>query len=197
MNRPGDDALPPPGGASSPPGGDGRGAGRVQLHCLVLRALVWAAGTAVLLVAMPPDYRAGPVMPLLAVLLGLLTAADPDGGWVPATQAVTVVAWLLTTLVYGYAPSPAMGLLIGLLLYLHHGMAAIAARIPASARVPATLLAPWLARTGAVTVASAAVCLALAAITGAAGSAVPAAVAVVLGAAGALTLARVLRDAAR
>nr|BFE79751.1 hypothetical protein GCM10020093_023520 [Planobispora longispora] len=124
-------------GGPAASGREGGTAGRLLLHSLAWRALVWAAGTAALLVAMPPDYRAGPVMPLLAVLISLLTAADPDGGWVSATQAVAVAAWLLTTMLYGYSPSPAMGLLIGLLLYLHHGMAAIAAQVrprPASRR---------------------------------------------------------------
>ncbi|MBG0831397.1 hypothetical protein HS041_26990 [Planomonospora sp. ID67723] len=167
------------------------------LHSLAWRSLVWAAGTAALLVAMPPDYRAGPVMPLLAALLGLLTAAEPDGGWVLAAQVTTVAAWLLTTVGYGYAPSPVMGLLIGLLLYLHHGMAAIAAQVPPSSRIPAEILAGWLARTGVVSAASAAVCLLLTGLTGTAGAAVPAAAAVVLGAAGALAVARVLRDAGR
>ncbi|GAA3447041.1 hypothetical protein [Planomonospora venezuelensis] len=182
-----------------PPAAPGHGGGTAAptLHSLAWRALVWAAGTAALLVAMPPDYRAGPVMPLLAALLGLLTAAEPEGGWVLAAQATAVAAWLLTTFGYGYAPSPAMGLLIGLLLYLHHGMAAVAAQIPPSARIPVPILVAWLARTGAVSTASAALCLLLTVLTGAAGAAVPAAAAVVLGAAGALAVARVLRAAGR
>ncbi|MFB9884279.1 hypothetical protein ACFFMN_40745 [Planobispora siamensis] len=168
-----------------------------MVHSLAWRALVWVTGTAAPLVAMPPDYRAGLVMPLFAGLLALLTAAEPEGGWVLPAQIVTVAAWLVTTVVYGYAPSPAAGLVIGLLLYLHHGAAAIAAQIPVAARIPAPVLAAWLARTGTVSAASAAVCLLVAALTGAAGAAIPAAAAVVLGAAGALAVARALRQTGR
>jgi len=161
------------------------------LHSLSWRLLMWAVGTTALLVAMPPDYRAGIVMPLLAALIGLLAAAEPENAWVLCLEVVTVVAWLLTTVVYGHAPSWTVALAIGALLYIHHGMAAIAAHIPVRARVPVALQAGWLGRAGGVIAMSVAVCLPVTVLTGGA-SAIPPALAVVLGAGGALGVAYAL-----
>ncbi|MDP9844282.1 hypothetical protein J2853_003493 [Streptosporangium lutulentum] len=161
------------------------------LHSLSWRAMVWACGTAALLVAMPPDYRAGIVMPLFAALIGLLAAAEPESPWVLSLEVATVVAWLLTTVVYGYAPSWIVALAIGALLYIHHAMAALAAHLPVPARIPLSPLIAWLGRLGGVLAASVALCLPVTALAGAS-LAIPSAVAVVLGAGGALGVAYVL-----
>lgn len=160
----------------------------VALPSLAWRFLVWACGTAALLAAMPPDYRAGVMMPLFASLLGLLAAAEPEGVWVLALEATTVGAWLVTTVAYGHDPSPFTALAIGSLLYVHHAMAALAAHVPMRARLPVPLLVAWAGRTGGVLAASAAVCTALTALVALSAGPSPA-VAVVLGAAGALAVA--------
>ncbi|MFF0245698.1 hypothetical protein ACWDR9_29500 [Streptosporangium sandarakinum] len=160
----------------------------VALPSLVWRFLVWACGTAALLAAMPPDYRAGAMMPLFAALLGLLAAAEPEGVWVLALEVTTVGAWLVTTVAYGHDPSPLTALAIGSLLYVHHAMAALAAHVPVRARLPVPLLTAWAGRTGGVLAASAAVCAALTALVALPAGPSPA-VAVVLGAAGALAVA--------
>ncbi|GAA3425873.1 hypothetical protein ACQP10_16340 [Streptosporangium sandarakinum] len=161
---------------------------KVALPSLVWRFLVWACGTAALLAAMPPDYRAGAMMPLFAALLGLLAAAEPEGVWVLALEVTTVGAWLVTTVAYGHDPSPLTALAIGSLLYVHHAMAALAAHVPVRARLPVPLLTAWAGRTGGVLAASAAVCAALTALVALPAGPSPA-VAVVLGAAGALAVA--------
>ena len=162
-----------------------------RLHSLSWRALVWACGTTALLVAMPPDYRAGIVMPLLAALIGLLTAAEPESAWVLSLEVVAVVSWLLTTVVYGYDPSWIVALAIGALLYIHHAMAAIAAHVPVPAHIPVSLLTAWLGRVGVVLAASVAVCPPITALAGAP-FAIPSAVAVIVGAGGALGVAHLL-----
>jgi dolichyl-phosphate-mannose--protein O-mannosyl transferase len=109
----------------------------------------------------------------------------------PALEIVTVVAWLLTTVVYGYAPSWIVALAIGTLLYLHHAMAALAAHVPVRAHLPVSLLTAWLGRVGGVLALSVAVCPPLVALAGAP-LVIPSAGAVVLGAGGALGIAYVL-----
>ncbi|GAA4226040.1 hypothetical protein GCM10023075_25360 [Streptosporangium album] len=161
------------------------------LHSLTLRALVWACGTTALLVAMPPDYRAGIVMPLLAALVGLLAAAEPESIWVLSLEVVTVAAWLLTTVAYGHPPSWTVALVIGALLYIHHAMAALAAHLPVPASIPVPLLTSRLGRVGGALAASVAVCLPVTVLSGAS-SGLPSAVAVILGAGGALGVAYVL-----
>ncbi|MFF0309772.1 hypothetical protein ACFYSC_20280 [Streptosporangium sp. NPDC004379] len=195
MSAPRPAGRPESGRAEPRSGGPDRGAAgapprsaTAALPSLVWRFLIWACGTAALLTAMPPDYRAGAVMPLFAALLGLLAAAEPEGVWVLALEATTAGTWLVTTLAYGEDPSPFTASAIGSLLYVHHAMAALAAHVPVRARLPVPLLVAWAGRTGGVLAASAAVCAALAALVALPGGPPPA-VAVVLGAAGALAVA--------
>ncbi|MGA8116593.1 MAG: hypothetical protein WCA46_23390 [Actinocatenispora sp.] len=103
-----------------------------------------------LLVPLAGPMRASVWAYLIVTLLAVVPALRPDSPWVTVVELLMVVEWLIATLLYGEAPSLAGTFAIAVLLYLHHSTCALAAALPASARLSAGVLVRWLGRTGGV-----------------------------------------------
>ena len=116
---------------------------------LSIRAVVWLAGMACLLLAAPGSGWLGPALPAAAVL-ALLAAAYPNGGWVAAVQLAAVAAVAIRLATPLADPAWPAVLLLGAVLYTHHTAAALGAQLRTDAVVPVAVLRHWAGRAGAL-----------------------------------------------
>ncbi len=126
---------------------------RVRVGPALVRTTAVAAGTAALLVPMPPPLMSG-AMVAFAVVVATLAAALPRSTLVTVLEVVSVVEWVAHSLLYGYAVSLAQLIALTAVLYLHHTTSALAAVLPIDAVSAPTVLLGWLGRTLAVVVLS-------------------------------------------
>lgn len=154
---------------------------------LGLRAVIWLAGFAAVLVVLAPTAWLGRGA-VVAAVLALLPMASPGSGRVAWLEVATValVGLVAATTATGLS-LPAL-VLVGSLLYLHHTTAALAAQLRTDTVVAPVLLRRWAIRAGGVIAGSAVLSAGLAALPGRA-PAWPAGGYLVLGVGAALVLA--------
>jgi len=140
---------------------------RATVPGLSVRAAVWLAGLAGLLLAMPWSGWLGPVLPVAAGL-ALLPAVAPGGGWVAAVQLLAIGTVAVRVATPATDPPLPVLLLLGAVLYAHHTAAALAAQLRTDAVVPAAVLRHWAGRAGLVVAGSALLGLAIAVLAGSA-----------------------------
>lgn len=113
---------------------------------LVVRAGVFAAALAGLLLAVPAAWRLAPLVLAGALLLAALPAVLPDGPWATVVIVAAAAGWAFGT----DRPDTAAVLVLAGLLYCVHTLAALAATLPLDAVVAGEVLAGWLLRTAGV-----------------------------------------------
>lgn len=124
----------------------------------LLRGCLWGITAAALLVAGPrPVVVSWWVVPL--VLAALLPAALPRSAAVTLVLLGAVTGWIAATTVYGEQVSYLRLVLLAVLLYSTHVLAAISAVVPHDAVVGAGALLRWLPRTALLLVVTAVVAL--------------------------------------
>ncbi len=123
---------------------------RTTRTALLLRCLVWVAGVAGLVLAIPPAYR--DVLPLLVAvaLLAAVPAVAPGWWLVLAVELLVVAGWLLRTTVLGVPVTCLPLVVMAVALYVHHSASALAASLPLNVRVLPGVLRGWLLRCGLV-----------------------------------------------
>jgi len=122
---------------------------------LVVRGAIFLFGLIAEALAYPPQALAG--MPVVAlVLIAMLPAFWPRGGFVSGFYILTVLAWLAATTLYDANGSLTRLFALAGALYLVHSTAALAAVLPYDAVVPPVVIMRWLLRSlGTVVVATA------------------------------------------
>jgi hypothetical protein len=162
---------------------------RVSAVPVLVRAGVFAAALAALLLAAPPALRLAPPVLAAMILVAALPAVLPGGPWAIVSSLATAAGWLLATDGGG---SYRVIVLAGL-LYCVHTLSALAAALPYDAIVAPDVIVRWLLRAVVVVAAGSLLSVAvLAGLDAAAGAKVHAA-ATVAGLALAVALAIVLR----
>lgn len=138
---------------------------RATLPGLSVRGAIWLAGTAALVLAVPPQAWPGP-LPVIAALVALPAAAAPGGGW-PFTVEVLAVG-IVAVLVATSVREPSLVELVGFgaLLYLHHTSAALGAQLRTDAVVRPAVPRHWAGRAGVVLAASAVLSVGIATLAG-------------------------------
>lgn len=147
--------IPTQRGAPIRRGVPNRRRGRLGLSYSVLgfRTLLLLAGAALLLI--PLSRQNSPASLVLLVCgPGLLVAVlRPGGPWVTVVLLGALAEWVLASIIVG-SPSIARVCGFGLLLFLVHRLASMAAALPAGAELDAVALRRWLLRTAAVVLVS-------------------------------------------
>jgi len=116
---------------------------------LLVRFAIWVAGSAAMLVALPPSMlRSG--LGLFLVGAAAMPAVAPRTPVVTAITLVPVFGWLLSTSGYGTPVTLWRLLALASLLYLVHDTAALAAQLPYDAIVSPGVLLRWSARVALV-----------------------------------------------
>ncbi|MEU9504985.1 hypothetical protein AB0D32_01730 [Micromonospora sp. NPDC048170] len=128
-------------------------AARISLTPLLVRAGIFLTVLVGLVLAYPSEVLLG--RPLLAlVLVAVLPAVGPRRVWPTFAALVTVGGWLVATDGYGRPIALWRLLAVAALLYLTHTLCALAAVLPYDAVVDPDLIVRWLARAGAVLLAT-------------------------------------------
>jgi hypothetical protein len=145
-------------------------AGRaVTPGAVVLRAVVLLTGWLGLLVAVPsPILRYAPVgVVVVTAVLAAVAALVPRRHAVLILELAVVALWLLPG---GHPlPDPVVGVVLGVVLYLHHATAALATATGWDVRVTGDLARAWSLRVVATVVAAAVLSTLLLALSGAVG----------------------------
>ncbi|MBQ1074577.1 hypothetical protein KBX06_15580 [Micromonospora sp. C31] len=126
---------------------------RISLTPLLVRAGIFLTVLVGLVLAYPSEVILG--QPLLAlVAVAVLPAVGPRRVWPTFAALVTVGGWLVAT--DGYARPITLWRLLAVaaVLYLTHTLCALAAVLPYDAVVDPDLIVRWLARAGAVLLAT-------------------------------------------
>lgn len=121
---------------------------------VMVRAAVFAAGLAALLLAMPAAARSTPAVVAGLAGLALLAAILPGSVWVTLVVLTVSGAWVAATLVGDQPITAPRVLALAGLLYLLHSLATLAATLPYDAAVGGDVWVRWLVRTGVVIVAA-------------------------------------------
>jgi hypothetical protein len=130
-----------------------RTARRTTAGPALVRLVTGLAALASLVLAVPLSAVGAWVGTLLPIAVGV--ALFPRTRWVSVTALLTVLAWLLTTVVFGEPVTPWRVGALGVAVYAMHSGAALAAVLPYDSVVAPGVLLRWLGRTGAVLGASA------------------------------------------
>jgi hypothetical protein len=128
---------------------------RVIPTALLLRVVVWATGTAALIIA-APDAVVPAVSAVVAAGVAIGPAARPGGWWVSGLELSTVVLLVMSIGQQSGIGLPAVGA-VAALLYLHHTAAAAAAPLRTDVLVPVAVVWHWARRSAVVLAASVAV----------------------------------------
>jgi|SRR5690606_28961320 len=131
-------------------------AARATAVPLLVRALVGLAAVAATVLAWPADLLLGPPG-LLLLGIAALPALAPRTPLVSAVVLLAVAGWLVATAAYDEPVTLWRLVALASALYLLHSTAALAAHLPYDAIVAPAVPLRWLARTGAVLAATAAV----------------------------------------
>ncbi|TDC01576.1 hypothetical protein E1091_02585 [Micromonospora fluostatini] len=127
---------------------------RVSLLPLLVRVGIFLTTLAGFALAFPSEVLVGRAVGVLAIA-ALLPAVGPGRVWPTFTALVTVGGWLLAAAGYGRPAALWRLLAVAALLYLAHTLCALAALLPYDAVIDPQVLTGWLARAGAVVLASA------------------------------------------
>jgi hypothetical protein len=121
---------------------------------LLVRAGVFAAALAALVVAYPAEMRAGYFTGVL-VIQAALAAILPRSPWVTVALLVAVAGWVTSTIWYDEPVELWRLIALASFLYLTHSLAALVALLPYDAHIPAEVTVRWLSRALAVVLGSA------------------------------------------
>lgn len=121
---------------------------------LLVRAGVFAAALAALVVAFPAEMRAGYFTGMLVVVAGV-AAILPRTAWVTVAILVAVAGWVISTIWYEDPVELWRLIALASFLYLTHSLAALAALLPYDAYLPVEVTVRWLSRAFAVVLGSA------------------------------------------
>jgi hypothetical protein len=124
---------------------------RLSPTVLLVRAGIFGAGFAALVLGWPLEVVVGPPLPVFVVIAALPAVAPR--GWLPtAVIGLAILGWGLAIHWYGEPVTyPRLVVLAGA-LYLVHTLSALGAVLPYDAVVAPTVLVRWLGRTGLVMV---------------------------------------------
>jgi hypothetical protein len=139
-------------------------AGRSTPAFFLLRGALWVVGTAALATAWATPVLLSP-WAFALVALAFAAAALPRTWLVTGLLLAAVTGWIAATTVYGEPVGYLRLVLLAVLLYLTHVLAAMSAVVPNDAVVAPRVLVGWLPRTG--------VLLAVTAFVGLVGAALP------------------------
>lgn len=140
---------------------------RATLPGLSVRTVVWLAGSAALLAALPAGQWRGPALPVV-VAFAVLPAAAPGSGWVAVLELVAIGAVAVRAATPVADLSLPAVLVAGALLYGHHIAAALAAQLRTDVVVPVPVLRHWALRAGLVAAGSVLVGMVVAVVAGSA-----------------------------
>ncbi|MDZ5442027.1 hypothetical protein U2F26_04675 [Micromonospora sp. 4G57] len=139
---------------------------RVSLAPLLVRAAIFLTVLVGFLLAYPVQVFA-PRALLALTVVAVLPAAGPRRVWPTFAALVTVGGWLLASAGFDRPIALWRLLAVATLLYLAHTLCALVALLPFDGVVDPDLILRWLARAGAVVLASAVLGILLAGLSGA------------------------------
>lgn len=123
---------------------------RTSATPILIRAVVFAAALAALLVVAPAPVRSTPAAVAGLAGAALLAALLPGSAWVTLVALAAAGGWVGVTVVGGEPVTAPRVLALAGLLFLLHSAATLAAMLPHDAVVGAQVWGRWLVRTGAV-----------------------------------------------